>query len=153
MAEKLIKAAWFESLHDPPDKFVVLLDVDQTTPAEVLDPIQQQLRQRLTDVKATVLYAYAQKHLESWYFADTSNLRVYLGQSPGNVDTSKPDALENPKLLLKHLLGNRVYTARISEEIARTLDPKAIEQTSPSFRGFLERVRNGASSPVASAAP
>ena len=29
MAEKLIKAAWYENLSTPPDKFVVLMDVDQ----------------------------------------------------------------------------------------------------------------------------
>ncbi len=47
----------------------------------------------------------------------------YLGRSPGNVDTSKPDAIHNPKLHLKHLLGKRVYTARLSEEIAQRLVP------------------------------
>ncbi len=40
-------------------------------------------------------------------------------------------------------MGNRVYTARTSEDIARTLDPQIIEQRSPSFRGLVEAVRNG----------
>ena len=148
VAESLIKAAWFESLHNPPDKFVVLLDIDQAAPDAILGPIQKGLSGRLADVNADVLYAYAQQHLESWYFADSANLRNYLGRSPGNVDTSKPDAIHNPKLHLKHLLGKRVYTARLSEEIARRLDPQSIEQTSPSFRGFVDAVRNGASRPA-----
>ena len=38
MAEKLIKAAWYESLEAPPDKFVVVMDVDRGNPADVLRP-------------------------------------------------------------------------------------------------------------------
>ena len=90
--------------------------------------------------------AYAQQHLEAWYFGDTANLRAYLGHAPGNVDTSKPDEIENPKNHLKNVLDDRVYTARISEEIAMSLDPKTIAGRSPSFRGFLEAVKNGVSS-------
>lgn len=42
MAEKLIKAAWYELLggHNPPDKFVVLLDVDGKPPDRVLEPFK-----------------------------------------------------------------------------------------------------------------
>ena len=61
----------------------------------------------------------------------------------GNVDTSKPDEIQNPKLHLKNVLGDRVYTARVSEEIARKLDAATIAQRSPSFEGFLEAVTNG----------
>lgn len=35
MAAKLIKAAWYEDVGSPPDKIVVLVDVDAKTPAEV----------------------------------------------------------------------------------------------------------------------
>ena len=31
MAEKLIKAAWYENLGAPPDKFVVVVDLDGTS--------------------------------------------------------------------------------------------------------------------------
>ena len=99
MAEKLIKAAWYENRDSPPDKFVVVADVD--------------------------------------------NLRNYLGRSPGHVDASKPDEIENPKLQLRHLLGERVYTARVSAEIAGMLDATAIVQRSPSFRTFVDAVMNG----------
>ena len=89
-------------------------------------------------------YAYAQQHLEAWYFGDTANLRAF--GAPGHIDTSKPDESENPKGHLKNVLDDRVYTARISEEIAMSLDPKTIAGRSPSFRGFLEAVKNGVSS-------
>lgn len=36
------------------------------------------------------------------------------------------------------------YTSRISEEIAGTLKPQTIEGRSPSFKGFVEAVKNGA---------
>ena len=32
MAERLIKAAWYENVSAPPDKFVLLMDVDRAGP-------------------------------------------------------------------------------------------------------------------------
>ncbi len=143
MAERLIKAAWYENASTPPDKFVLLVDVDGKDPGEVLGTFTS-LPERLgREIRAAVTYAYAQWHLEAWYFADAGNLRKYLGGALGHVDTSKPDAIQNPKHHLKHLLGNRVYTARVSEEIAKILDAKTIAQRSPSFKGFLDAVMNG----------
>ena len=144
MAEKLIKSVWYSSSNAPPDKFVVLVDVDHADPAEVLDPFQQALPNRLGGVQADVLYAYARRHLEAWYFADSGGLRAYLSRSLGSVDTSRPDEIENPKLQLKHLLGERVYTAGVSEDIAKGLDPLTIKQRSPSFDGFINAVVDGA---------
>ena len=148
MAERLIKAAWYASLgSSPPDKFVILVDLDNRAPDDALGALQDELPQRLGDeVGAKIKYAYAQQHLEAWYFGDTANLRAYLGHAPGHIDTSRPDEIENPKNHLKNVLDNRVYTARISEEIAMSLDPKTIAGRSPSFRGFLEAVKNGVSS-------
>ncbi len=148
MGERLIKAAWFSSLHEPPDKFVVLVDVDHGDPVSVLQPFQDALPSRLGNISADVLYAYAHRHLEAWYFADSLGLGTYLGRSLGSVDLSKPDQIENPKLHLKHLLGNRVYTARVSEAIARSLDPDRIVAQSPSFAAFIAAVVNGASVPT-----
>jgi hypothetical protein len=101
--------------------------------------------------RRSIPLACARWHLEAWYFADASGLRVYLEGAPGSVDTSKPDEIQNPKLHLKHLLGERAYTAVISEEIAKGLNPQTIGQRSPSFRGFLEAVRNGKLTPHDSA--
>ena len=143
MAERLVKAAWYKHLDASPDKFVILLDVDGRPPDHVLEPFGA-LPERLSDeIGAAILYAYAQWHLEAWYFADAANLRDYLGRVLGNVDTSRPDEIQNPKLHLKHLLGARVYTTRISEEIARRLDATTIAERSPSFKGFVEAVMNG----------
>ena len=143
MAESLIKAAWFESAGAPPDKFVLLLDLDGKTPNEVLDPFRELPGRLGGGIGATVRYAYAQWHLEAWYFADAANLRDWLGRALGQVDTSKPDEIRNPKLHLKNLLGDRVYTARVSEEIASRLDAPTIAQRSPGFKGFLDAVMNG----------
>ena len=146
MAEKLIKAVWYENLNSPPDKLVLLVDVDRAVPEDVLDLIRRQLPQRLgPEIGTRLQYAYAQWHLEAWYFADIRNLRSYLGESPGLLDTSLPDEIENPKRRLQALLrrANRVYTARVSEEIARHMHAPTIAQRSPSFRGFLEAVMNG----------
>ena len=97
------------------------------------------------DVLSRIQYAYAQWHLEAWYFADAANLRRYLGgRNLGSVDTSQPDNIQNPKLHLKNLLSDETYTSRVSEEIATGLDAKTIAQRSLSFRGFLEAVKNGA---------
>ena len=144
MAEMLVKATWYGNVVDPPDKFVVLVDVDSKAPGEVLRPLQEQLPGRLgPEISATIQYAFAQWHLEAWYFADTENLRGYLELAPGSVDTSKPDEIQNPKLHLKNLLGDRVYTSVVSEEIAKRLNAQTIAQRSPSFQGFLDAVMNG----------
>ena len=142
MAEKIIKANCY--LTPSPDKFVVLVDLDGRSPESILGPMETSLEGRLpSHVAGNVLYAYAQWHLEAWYFADVSTLRDYLGGSLGHVDTSQPDRMQNPKLHLKHLLGARPYTSRVSQEIASKLNPQTISQHSPSFRGFLAAVRNG----------
>ncbi len=145
MAVKLVNAVWYAPPENAtPDKFVILVDADGKDPAQVLHPFRDQLPKRLRPrISATLQFAYAQWHLEAWYFADPAALRAYLGRDAGNVDTSKPDEIQHPKLHLKQLLGDRAYTAVISEEIARRLSAQTITQRSPSFRTFLESVRDG----------
>ena len=144
MVESLIKAAWHKS-QPRPDKFVILVDVDRKDPDDKLAPFKRDLPGRLpSEVGRLLQYAYAQQHLEAWYFADALHLREYLGgEALGSVDASQPDEIENPKRHLKNLLGSSTYTARISEEIAQALDARTIEGRSPSFRGFVAAVRNG----------
>ena len=129
-----------------PDKYVILVDADGKLPETVLQPIQSGLSQRLGEhFEAAVLYAYAQWHLEAWFFADDRNLRAYLGgRALGGVDTTQPDRIRNPKEHLKNLLSGRAYASRIAGQIASALEPDTIAQRSPSFAGFLSAVRNGA---------
>lgn len=143
MVERLIKAAWYENLHRPPDKFVLVIDLDGNDPEASLEPIRSRLSEVEDEIGADLLYAYAQEHLEAWYFADAENLRKHLGRGLGKVDTSRPDEIQNPKLHLKHLFGEHVYTARVSEEIARTLDAGTIAGRSPSFKKFVDAMTNG----------
>ena len=144
MAAKLIRAAWFGSFPKP-DKFVVLVDTDGKTPSEALGLLESNLPSRLPRGVSpdAVLCVCAQWHLEAWYFADADNLRDCLGRSLGSVDTSSPDAIQNPKLHLKSLLADKFYTARVSEDIAKRLDARAIVRRSPSFRAFIAAVENG----------
>ena len=143
VAEKIIKSIWYENLGEEPDKIVLLVDVDMKSPDEVVSRMRQALARRLPDeIGRKMQYAHAQRHLEAWYFADGGNLRGYLKRDLGNVDDSRPDEIENPKLHLKNILG-QVYTARVSEEIARALDTETIARRSPSFRCFLEALLNG----------
>lgn len=152
IADKIIRSVWFErTAPERPAKFVVLLDTDRSHPEDVLDPMRATLPTRLRDIDAGVQFAVAQPHLEAWYFADDAGLRKYLKRSLGNVDSSRPDAIQNPKLHLEHLLDGP-YTSRVSGEIASSLDADAIANRSPSFRGFIAAVKNGptrASSPQA----
>ena len=149
MAERLIKAAWYENIASPPDKFVLVLDLDGKEPGRVLRLYQEQLPSRLATIRADVVYAYAQEHLEAWFFADPQHMQKYLGRQLGRVDISRPDNIHNPKNHLINLLHDRVYTARISEDIARGLDPNIMRRRSPSFQLFLDRVTNGSSSGTA----
>ena len=142
MAEKLIKAAWYENPSARPDKFILLMDLDGADPDASLEPVRNRC---MNEFGVDVLCAYAQQHLEAWYFADAERLRNYLGRDLGQVDTSRPDEIENPKRHLKHLLADRSYTALVSEEIARKLDAGTIAGRSPSFRNFADAVLNGAS--------
>ena len=143
VAEKIIKSIWYENLGEAPDKIVLLVEIDMKSPDQVVGQMREELARRLPDeIERKMQYAHAQRHLEAWYFADGGNLRGYLKRDLGNVDDSRPDEMENPKLHLKNILG-QVYTARVSEEIARALDTETIARRSPSFRSFLEALRNG----------
>lgn len=143
MAEQLVKAVWFGS-NAKPDKFVILVDVDGKAPNDVLAPFRQHLPGRLGPaITVSLQFAFAQWHLEAWYFADQSGLRAYLGKALGSIDASAPDEIRNPKEHLKHLLDKRAYTAVTSEEIAKALDADKIAQRSPSFVGFVDAMRNG----------
>jgi hypothetical protein len=67
MAEKLVKAAWFERFTAPPDKFVILVDADGKAPDDVLRPFREQLAGRLgPKIHAHLQFACAQWHLEAW---------------------------------------------------------------------------------------
>ena len=149
MAERLIKSGWYSSLDSPPTKFVVLVDTDGKARDDVIRPFMDQLPGRLGgDIDAAVLFAYAQQHLEAWFFGDADNLRNSLGgRALGNVDPSRPDEIQNPKQHLKNLLDSGVYAAREAEQIARKLDAQTIVQRSPSFKGFVEAVMNGPHAP------
>lgn len=61
MAEKLVKACWYERLDTPPDKFVILVDTDGKDPDEVLRPLREQLQGRVSpSINAQFLFAYHQ---------------------------------------------------------------------------------------------
>ena len=144
MAAKLIASEWFAATLRP-SKFVILVDADGGDPDEILRPFRENLPIRLPRGVSpdAVLCVCAQWHLEAWYLADADNLRDCLGRPIGDVDTSSPDAIQNPKLHLKNLLSDKLYTARVSEDIAKRLDARAIIQRSPSFRKFIAAVENG----------
>ena len=140
----IIISAQHDSQEGPPDKCVILVDTDGKSPEEAINPIRQSLqRTQLSRSFESIKFAYAQWHLEAWYFADAANLRAYLGRSMGSVNPNEPDQIQNPKHHLRQLLGDLTYTAQVSQEIAAGLDPTTIARRSPSFRNFLEAIRNG----------
>ena len=143
MAARLVKAAWYENLGAPPDKFVLVVDLDGADLEASLEPFRNRLPGPIDGIGADVLLAFAQQLLEAWYFADAENLRIYLGRALGHVDTSRPDEIQNPKRHLKHLLSKSLYTARVSEEIARKLNAGTIAGRSPSFKSFVDAITNG----------
>ena len=141
VAVKIAKSCYWDV--PSPDKFVVLVDVDGKDPDEVLESLRQRVEVALDHLGLDVYYTYAQRHLEAWFFADSKGLRQYLGKSLGSIDASRPDLIENPKLHLKHLLVDRLYTSEVAERISRVLDAAKIAERSPSFGRFLGAIRNG----------
>ena len=140
----IIISSQYDSDEGPPDKCVILVDTDGKSPDEAIGPLRQGLqRTQLTRTFQNVKFAYAQWHLEAWYFADAVGLRGYLRRDTGNVNPNEPDQIQNPKHHLQQLLGDATYTAQVSADIATKLDPTTISQRSPSFRIFLETIRNG----------
>ncbi len=120
----------------------MLVDADGKHPDTGLAPFQD-LESRLNpQITASVKFAYAQWHLEAWFFSDSENLRAYLGRDLGSVDTSKPDDIENPKQHLKNLLDDN-YTRITSQDIARRLNPSRCPQPQlqPVYRGSPQRKR------------
>ena len=129
------------------DKIVVLKDVDRGVPDEVLAPFRQELPGRLRRHRPVSLqFAYSQWHLEAWFFGDSQGLRGFLDRRAlGNVNDSRPDEIQNPKMHLINLLSNsgRRYTSRVAGEIAQAVKGPTIAGCSPSFQLFVESVRNG----------
>ena len=128
-AKKLIKAAWYEMCGRgrAPDKFVMLIDANNHEPLEAARPFEE-MAAHLADVTAPKLVTAAVRHLEAWFFGHSEKLREFLGRDLGNIDASRPDEIDNPKLHLTHLLrsGSRVYTASVAEQIASQVDPAVI---------------------------
>ena len=140
----IIISSQYDSDEGPPDKCVILVDTDGKSPDEAIAPVRQGLqRTQLSRFSQNIKFAYAQWHLEAWYFADAANLRGYLSRDVGNINPNDPDQIQNPKHHLRQLLGDSTYTAQVSEEIAARLNPGTIAQHSSSFRIFLETIRNG----------
>ena len=151
-AYSLIQASLYDYGDRSPDKYVILVDTDGKDPDVVLGSFKEQLPNLLgSQFRPSIQYAFAQWHLEAWYFADANSLRGYLGGRDlgSGVDTSQPDKIQNPKLHLKNLLKDSFYTARVSEEIAKTLNAETISGRSPSFNGLLDAVKNGESHTMA----
>lgn len=145
VAQRILKDAWYTTQDNlKPDKFVILVDVDGKRPREVLLPFQRNLARRVgPQITASIQFAYAKWHLEAWFFGDSDGLRGYFGgRSLGSVDSSQPDTIENPKQHLRNLLDDR-YTRLTAGAIAQQLDPQIIAGRSPSFRSFIEAVKNG----------
>jgi len=143
LVEKLVLSAWF-GRHPRPDKFVVSKDADGKDPQEVGDQLREELaRSKIADrVTAPILVTIAKWHLEAWFFADVPGLRDYLGRDIGSVDVSDPDAVVNPKHILKSLL-REPYTAAVSREIAERLSCADLGRRSRSFRELEAALRNG----------
>ena len=141
LAVRIAKGCIFDQ--PPPDKFVILVDVDRKNPEEVLRPLRSGIGGALDHLDLKVCFAYAQQHLEAWFFADERGLRGYLGSDLGRVDASRPDDIDNPKLHLTHILRGRFYTSEVAEGMSRALNGATIAARSASFARFLDVVRNG----------
>lgn len=147
MAARLIKAGYW-SANPRPEKVVVLVDCDGSPRAETLKDMERLLRPLIVDLidrGLSLLIAGSRWHLESWFFADPQRLREALGRDLGNVDLSDPDAIPNPKQCLVNLLGStdRLYTARVAGDLARTVNPDTVKSRSQSFAAFQAGAENG----------
>ncbi len=142
MVERLLKAAWWEGVGRscPPGKIVILVDADAGSVEDAVRPFAE-LPARNPRVQCPILATAAKWHLEAWFFADSQALRAFLGRDLGAIDASAPDAIENPKRHLRHLLGVP-YTARVAAEISRALSPDHLRR-SESFRRFELTALNG----------
>ncbi len=148
MAARLIKSGYW-SIFPRPQTAIVLVDCDARARLEVAHEMTMALMPLIADLATNgleVLVATAKWHLEAWFFGDPPGLREVLGRDLGNVVLTNPDSIENPKRHLINLLRtvDRLYTARVAGEIARSLSPAIILAASRSFSEFDAAVRIGA---------
>ena len=148
MAARLVKAGYW-SLYPRPPKAVVLVDCDSVAPLEVAAQMRERVAPLLTDLTTRglqVLVAVAKWHLEAWFFGDPDRLRATLGRDLGQIVLADPDSIDNPKQHLINLLGttDRIYSARVAADIARSVEPSVVAVASSSFAEFEMAVRNGA---------
>jgi hypothetical protein len=144
LAAQLIKAQYW-GLYPRPEKIVVLVDADSSDPREIENQMRGTLQPLVADLETrglSILVAAAKWQLEAWFFADPTHLREFLGRDLGSVDLSDPDAIPSPKQRLRDLL-RRLYTAKVSGDIARVLSPQAIRLASKTFASFEAAIENG----------
>lgn len=148
MAARLIKSGYW-SVFPRPQAAIVLVDCDARPRLEVVNEVTTALMPLIADLETRgleVLVATAKWHLEAWFFGDPSGLREVLDRDLGDVVLANPDSIENPKRHLINLLRtiDRLYTARVAGDIARSLNPTIILAASRSFSEFDAAVRRGA---------
>ena len=128
MAEKLVKASWFERIAAPPDKFVVLVDTNGGTPDEVLRPFREQLPGRIpAKIGGAMTICVCQWH-RRLYFADNQGLRGY----------AIAKGVLTPLRFRKRLRGGSIPRPSTSEVRASTDSSKPLETVS-----LLRRLRRG----------
>ena len=97
VAERIIRSVWFERPpHARPHKFVVLLDADGKHPEDVIAPIHADLPSRLRDIDASIQFAWAQQHLEAWYFAEAKGLRISISAAAILAAWTRPNPTPSP---------------------------------------------------------
>ena len=134
---------------DPP--CVILVDTHRLSPSQAMEPVQQKVdamvqRGDLSPAaRNSIRWAYAQPHLEAWFFADPSGLARYIGCD--EADLGVPGTIRDPQgvlrgLMTQHMPGRRRnYGASRAKDIADGLDARVVLANSPSFKTLIDAIQ------------
>jgi len=121
------------------DKAMVVRDADAKDPNEVLQRMAAKIVGRTYPFP--VKFVAIVRELETWLLADREALSAVTGRMVPEIDEPLEGILD-PKARLQRMLSGIPYTQEIARKIAVAANLERIEYRCPSFRSFLQLVRD-----------
>ena len=131
----------------PVDRALVIRDADMREPQVLLREMESKIAHRTYEF-FPVRFIVIVRELEAWLLADSEAIATVTRGYSGRVVPVVNEFIEDiadPKARLQRMLSDAkvAYTREVARKIAAAANVEYIAYRCPSFRGFVQAVRNG----------